>query len=654
MNFKVMFIILITVFLFACGGSGGESESISSNVVNSTDSNITISGDLSPALGQSVALIATIADVNTDEASILWTQNTGESLELVATNSAVLAFDISQSGNYGFTVVITTKDGVKYSENIDFSTTVTTDILNVRRDFSSREGNKISFKLSAPIDAQTGNIINGSYTNIEWLQTSGPSVIFDNENTNPLTTIFNAPEVDKDTVVTFDVSARHPDGNTVTDKVHLLIQNIETIPSSSIYDEVVAKVTPYNINSSMANGLENCIYSNYFSSPCSLSEINLIGQVHVSPTIDQIMDRVVSSHPWMAENFKRFLTEQDPHGDFKKLLRSVSAIVISYDIRPSYYWVATGAIYLDPEDLWLTPEQRDVIDVAPDYRSAFGQELQYLMPWRYVKNSDYASTSYSDELRVTRTIEDLIPGLGSLLYHELAHANDNFPSSILSSVNGDSIYDAYLQREGQKIADKLTAAHPKSSIEMTELGQVNFRGQEATATQKSYTPDDVAFFFSHDNAPTEYAYSSIAEDVATLFDATMMSARYGIERDDAVISIISEENPSASYILSWGQRGRIKDPAVEPRAKFVFERVFPELDSDAFFSVLPEVRQLQTGVDWWEALIITSTFNNSVPDYSPINYSTINNVNTSNSKAQKTKNITIDRPIELDLIRRYQ
>ena len=643
MNYKIIYLMILVGVLNGCGGSTDDAVT-DAPLIEATD--LIITGDLAPAVGESVALIVTIPNENTDGLTINWTQNKGEPLQLIATNSAVLAFDIEQAGDYNFTVELTTESGVTHTKSIDFSTITTTNILNVRRDFASREGNKISFKLSAPFDTETGLAINSSYTNVEWVQRSGPSVEFDSENTNPLTTIFNAPDVDEDTIATFDVSAQHPSGHTVTDKVHLLIQNINTIPSNSIYDEVVAKVTAYNPQSSMASALENCVYANYFSSPCGLSEVNLIGQDHDNPTVDQIMDRVVTSHPWMAENFKQFLTEEDPHGDFKKLLRSVSAVVISYDIRPSYYWVATGAIYLDPEDLWLTPEQRDVIDVAPDYRSAFGQELQYLMPWRYVKDNDYATISYSSESRATRTIEDLIPGLGSLLYHELAHANDNFPSSVYSSISGSSIYDAYLQRTGQKIADKLTEAHPKSSVEMTELAQVNFRGQTVTELQKSYTPDDVAFFFSHDNAPTEYAYSTIAEDVATLFDATMMSARYGIERDDAVISIYDEVTPSASYILSWGQRGRIKDPAVEPRAKFVFERIFPELDSDNFFNALPEVQTLQTGIDWWDALTITPIDNN-VSDYS-----TLNNVNSVN--VQKATKVTIDRPIELDLIRRHK
>lgn len=628
----LVFIILISLVINGCGGSSGNSNSDAAEIPLT----INISGDLTPAVGQSVALITTIDNQNTDIATIDWIQTSGTPLELVATNSAVLAFDIEKSDSYSFDVNVITSDGIKLSKSINFTTTTVANILNVRRDFASREGNKVSFKLSSPTDFETGNVINGAFSNIKWVKTAGPNIVIDEKNTNALTAIFNAPYVDEDTILTLDVSAQHPNGEIVTDKVHLLIQNIDNIPTSSIYDKVVAKVTPYNLNAPMAAGLKKCIYANYFSSPCSLSDINLIGQEHSDPTVDQIMDRVITSHPWMADNFKQFLIEQDPYGDFKKLLRSVSAIVISYDIRPSYYWVATGAIHLDPEDLWLTPAQRDVIDVAPDYRNAFGQELQYIMPWRYVKNNQYASSYYPNELRINRTIADLVPDLSSLLYHELAHANDNFPSSSLSSINAKSIYDAYQSRNGVTIADLLTTTYPKNSIEMTELGQVNFKGKTPTSLQKSYTPNDIANFFSHDNAPTEYAYSSAQEDVATLFDATMMSARYGIERDEAVTET------SSPYTISWGQRGRIKDPVVEPRSKFVFELIFPELNSTEIYNLIPNVRTLATGYSWNQAL--TQGFVSNAVSIEKSNAISVN----------EPKEIEIHRPIQVDLLRRYE
>lgn len=40
-------------------------------------------------------------------------------------------------------------------------------------------------------------------------------------------------------------------------------------------------------------------------------------------------------------------------------------------------YFVTGAIYLDAEQLWLSPAQREVIDEQPDYRSSYGATLGY-------------------------------------------------------------------------------------------------------------------------------------------------------------------------------------------------------------------------------------------------------------------------------------
>jgi len=629
--------LLSAMVLSGCGGSGGSTGSGGTTKVDPPA--LQVRGDLSPALNQSVALVATYDTDMSDKATITWTKKSGPELELVATNSAVLAFDVINPGSYEFTVSYTGSDNKARTKDISFTTGTSTKILNVRRDHAVREKNKVSLKLSAPVDPQTLDVVDGVYTNVVWQQTSGPTVTLDAKNTNERIAIFKAPSVAKDQLITFSVSATHPNGQTYSDKAYVLVQNTVGIASNAIFDEVVAKVSAYNQKSPHAESLEKCIYANYFTTPCSIDSVNLIGQDYDNPTVDQIMDRVVVSHQWMGDNFRLFLENEDVNGDFKKLLRSVSAIVISYDIRPSFYWVATGAMYLDPEDLWLTPTQRDVIDIAPDYRGEFGQDLQYIMPWRYVKDNDYASSYYAKELRFNRSTSDIVPDLASLLYHELAHANDIFPANSFAGISGATVYGEYQKRKGNTIAELLTATHPKHSDEMAALGQVNFRGAKVSAQQIAYLPQDIVDFFSNDSAPTEYAYSSIQEDVATLFDATMMSARYGIERDEAITPPYDPSVGSESLALAWGQRGRIKDPLVEPRAKFVLERIMPALNATEILASLPEVTVLPVGVKWSCAGIVSDKCNDK-------SVSRVQGLSKSSSRYQ--------RPVELDWQRKYK
>ncbi|MDP0964773.1 hypothetical protein Q6264_28200, partial [Klebsiella pneumoniae] len=88
-----------------------------------------------------------------------------------------------------------------------------------------------------------------------------------------------------------------------------------------------------------------------------------------------------------GQRFEAFLREQDAHGDFRRLLNATTAIVIGGRVRPSFYWNATGAIYLDADYLWQTPQERDTVSEAPDPRSNFAADLAFKTLWRYVQNN---------------------------------------------------------------------------------------------------------------------------------------------------------------------------------------------------------------------------------------------------------------------------
>jgi len=590
----------LALLLQGCGGSSGSS---STNIEPVTQELI-VRGDLSPSNEQSVALVASFGGDSSDLATIKWTQISGPSVELLSDDTAVIAFDLETAGDYEFSVSYTTSANQTHTKSVSYTTSEATKILNVRRDQVARAGSRVSLKLSAPRDPQTGDVVDGSYTNVVWSQTTGATATLDASNTNALTAIFTAPAVATDQLLSFSVSALHPNGDTYTDNAYVLVQSIASFPTDAYFDETVSKIKPYNATTARANALRDCVYSNYFASPCSFNQLNLLGQDHTSPTVDDIMDRVIVSHQWMGDNFRAFLENEDANGDFKKLLRSVSAIVISYDIRPSFYWAISGAIYLDAENLWLTPAQRDVIDVAPDYRSDFGSDLQYIMPWRYVKDNDYAGSYYPKDLRISRSTADIMPDLASLLYHELAHANDYIAVTTYGQITESSILAEINKRYNAQtfISDQLTAAYPKQSGEMASLAQVNFHGATASSTQKSYLPQDIVGFYATDTAAMEYGYSSQFEDAATLFDATMMSARYGIERDEAVTPPYDSDVGDDSLMIAWGQRGRVKAAHVEPRVKYVLERIMPSLDADAILASLPDVRQMPTDVNWYDAV----------------------------------------------------
>ena len=77
------------------------------------------------------------------------------------------------------------------------------------------------------------------------------------------------------------------------------------------------------------------------------------------------------------------LRTQASQADILRLFNGVTAIVIGAQVRPSFYYALTGAIYLDADNFWLTAAQRDVINEAPDFRSEFDRDLMYSGVWRY-------------------------------------------------------------------------------------------------------------------------------------------------------------------------------------------------------------------------------------------------------------------------------
>ncbi|MFT6901943.1 MAG: hypothetical protein ACJAXS_002150 [Colwellia sp.] len=581
---KILYILILLPLLFAC-----DNNSESTKIVT-TDNNVKIA--------QAVELV--VFSPTNNITNIIWTQTAGEPVTFLAYTSKVIAFTPNIAGTYSFNVLFELADGSK--ESLTHSITV----LNEQSQISARlghatlEGSKVSLRASISSELSANTLV--------WQQTSGPEVNFTAEETNgDYAVFFNAPEVTKDTLLEFTITS-----GAYSDKVAVLIENAELIDTESkdtAYTERLARVFPFVANSSYADVLVDCVYSNKinFNKTCTFDTLPLIAHDTTTPTIDDIMDRVVVSHYWMGERFKAFLENFDPNNDFKNLLRANTAIVISYDIRPSYYWVVSGAIHLDANYFWLTPDEHDTINQAPDYRASFGRELNFAMPWRYVKNNNYTTNYFSENVRTIREPEDVLYGLTALMYHELAHANDFFPSSSWSSLDKNEPILSVAQRISDDTgfkSDQLKSALPLFGDEMLALAQVRFHGVDATETQKSYQPNDVSTFFSRESAPQFYNYSSIREDYAMLFDGFMMQTRFGISRDVAITN--APKSTTERYIVNWGQRGRIGEENIKPRVLYAVSHILPEVaDVQSLVGNLPSPIMMNEGESWDDNLTIS-------------------------------------------------
>lgn len=619
-------VLIFCLWLSACNNDS--SSTVTTHLVsrNFTD-NTLIQLDNTQHINQSVELM--LYYPNEEISNILWQQTSGEPVNILSNKSKVIAFTPSQAGEYSFNVSFTINDVLEKSLEKKISVTSQYNKLTTRLSHVVAAENKVSLR------AQLASDLNIEH--ISWQQIDGPEVelTLDDEakgSDGELAIFFDAPSVTLDTIVAFKATIEADNGDSYEDQVAVLIEPAAKITNNAYFSDRTASVFVYNENSPYADNLIPCSYSNNLTSSCTLAKVPLLAEEVKNSTnilsIESIMDRVIVSHQWMGERFKAFLTDHDVNDDMKNLLRATTAIVISYDIRPSFYWAATGAIYLDPENFWLTPDERDTINEAPDYRSDFGNDLQFLMPWRYVKNNSYISKSYSYSTRVTRTPDDILYRFSALLYHELAHANDFFPSSEWYTHNQNKrVLDAATSSNFE--SDALATALPLTSQTMRDLAQVSFAGETASLTQKSYLPTDIKEFFSQDSATDFYAYSSIREDYAMLFEELLMQSRFGVLRDIAITNQpIGDYIYASDYIVTWGQRGRIGEENIKDRVVFSASRVLPEFDSIEAMNITPFPEQMISGDNWIENLTLTEAEPTTLNSLKSINLNSLNTVET--------------------------
>ena len=304
------------------------------------------------------------------------------------------------------------------------------------------------------------------------------------------------------------------------------------------------------------------------ASPCRFNQLSLLGMQTADPTIDDIMARTLVTHEWMAVRLREVLERMPP--ELLLMMRGITAIVISFDVRPSFYWQGTGAIYLDPDRLWLTEAERLTVDPAPDFRTDLGNVFQFLMPARYVAAGEV------DLRNLPRNLDSVSLRMAALVYHELAHANDFYPPASLASINRTvPMHQAVLT--GSRPSNLLQGAFPLTSTLMARLAGVSFGGNTAQSSDRGLLAADIGAEFPLDVANDFYNYSSVREDLAMLFEEAMMFYSFGIARDVAVTNLPAELTSCEQLVVAWGERNRLAHPAIQARVQLVLDKVLPEL-----------------------------------------------------------------------------
>lgn len=366
-------------------------------------------------------------------------------------------------------------------------------------------------------------------------------------------------------------------------------------------------VEPFRSESKYAAQLAPCALAQNAQQSCTLERLPLIGMEQVYPSVDDIMDRVLVSHQWMGQRFEEMLHALP--SDVRVLMNPVTAIVLAEDIRPSYYWSLTGAIYIDAYHLWQTAEEKSTFSDFVSFSSAEQalSPLPFQAWWRYVKDDDFAFRIGGSWDETTRDVEANRMRLAAVLFHELAHANDYFPPAHIDELEHSwSVVDARAKMQAQRASEALYNQAPLTSQVMFDVAQVIHRQAGHAELSAVMSAEEVGMAFQMGLANDDYAYVSRFEDVAMLFEETMMLRHFGVQRDVAYLT--PAEDSAAldcdDYRVAWGMRTRIADPAIAPRAQLVAQALMPSRQWQAFFAELPPAQFLSFGSGWCQSLLV--------------------------------------------------
>lgn len=382
---------------------------------------------------------------------------------------------------------------------------------------------------------------------------------------------------------------------------------VQAVPAAQQRIIPTEEAFPYRSDGLFSDVLKDCALISEDEDICKLAELPHIGHAGQSPGVEDVMQRVLVTHDWMGARFEQALHRMPP--DMLALFGTVTSIVIGSELRPSSYFPGQAKIQLDPRFLWVTVPEKRTIATDDDFRTNFGAALKFKGFRRLAIGNDYAVpfSSLSDDN--PRAIEELDIPLASLLYHELAHANDYIQYDTVASVSLDQTpWQAVQQNPDLQIwqqlydDEQLTA----QSSWLYGLARVRFRDDEPTPFLASLLADFVGGEMGNEGKASFYGYFTRFEDVATLFSAAMMKYHYDVDTHVGFANKTENEATAScnDYKVAWGVRNRVAAPLVAPRAQFIVDKMLPpSANRDQFFaSGMGTETPLRLGVGWCDSV----------------------------------------------------
>ena len=176
-------------------------------------------------------------------------------------------------------------------------------------------------------------------------------------------------------------------------------------------------------NSPYAEQLLECTELATFEDSCLLSKLPFIGNGIDTPSVDQIMDRVIATEYWMGVRFESIL--QRAPLDVRLLLSSVTSIELDGDSPGNIYRIWSGGLKMSAQPLWITEAEKNTVDLTVVSENGFATQLSLRHAW----SNNRAGTAYDEFNRRTksllwngaRDIDQIYHGFLDGLYLSLIH-----------------------------------------------------------------------------------------------------------------------------------------------------------------------------------------------------------------------------------------
>lgn len=359
-------------------------------------------------------------------------------------------------------------------------------------------------------------------------------------------------------------------------------------------------VDQWGARTTLSEKIAGCVIIRGLKSQCTVGELDFLLPIEGSIGIEQVFERLLVTAPWMADRFKESLALMP--SDLIALFGSVTAIVVHPDISHGFFFPATGALYLSPVYLAQTAEELQQagteIAVEADCLKTDDWPVQFIS--RYSRAGEVIF--YDVNARQAQAIQGWLPEekargrhrypLAALLFHELIHARDYFPSEILEGRNAFATPDYLRDSTGGFISSALRLAYPKddSTLLLTALAATRYQQADLDPLVEQAGTSAVIRAFDLSGANDLYAFVNQREDLAMLGEAFLMKYHFDLDREIAWVG--PEQNLPASCANTHFHSvavNRMFDPLVLPRLAFALEQLFDSrhFDTHQFLPALP-------------------------------------------------------------------